>query len=69
VQPEEESRELAKLVTANADTQSFTRDDVVRKAAAGASEDNPYGVTGPPFGQRSPFIIGFKGALGVAKGI
>ena len=66
MQPEEESRELAKLVTANADTQSFTRDDLVRQAAAGASEDNPYGVTGPPFAQRSPFVIGFKGALGVA---
>lgn len=35
-------------------------------AEAGASDDRAFGRAGPPFSRRSPFIIGFLGALGVA---
>jgi predicted PurR-regulated permease PerM len=35
-------------------------------AAAGASDDDEFGRVGPRFDRRSPFFIGFVGALGVA---
>jgi predicted PurR-regulated permease PerM len=35
-------------------------------AEAGATADNKYGRPGPKFDRRSPFLVGFVGALGVA---
>ena len=66
MQPEEEARALSRLVTDEAETQTFLRDDLVRKAAAGASPERPFGVSGAPLSARSPFVIGFTAALGVA---
>lgn len=63
---EQEARALARLVVQHADTQSFTRDAIVRRAAAGASETRPFGVAGAPLSTRSPFRIGFVAALGAA---
>lgn len=43
--------------------------DAIEEAAAveaGAGEELAYGHTGPPFDRRSPFVIGFLAALGVA---
>lgn len=65
--PEEvEARALAEVVTEHAETEVFLTDELVRSAAAGASPDRPFGVAGPPLSASSPFVIGFKAALGVA---
>ena len=40
-------------------------DTAIRKIEAQVDEDNPYGVRGRPMNRRSPFRIGFAGALGV----
>jgi predicted PurR-regulated permease PerM len=41
-------------------------DTGVRRIEAGVDEDNPFGRPGRPLHRRSPFVIGFTGALGVA---
>ncbi len=43
-------------------------DDIHADAAAhaGVSEDTEFGTVGEPFDRRSPFFVGFTGALGVA---
>lgn len=41
-------------------------DTAVRKLEARVSDENPFGVIGQPISRRSPFRIGFTGALGVA---
>ena len=40
-------------------------DTAIRKLEAHVDDDNPYGVPGRPLSRRSPFRIGFAGALGV----
>jgi predicted PurR-regulated permease PerM len=55
----EEAREAA------ADTK-LARDVALDRREAGADEDNPFGLPGQPLSRRSPFRIGFTGALGVA---
>lgn len=39
-------------------------DTAVRKIEAQATDDQPYGVPGPPTSRRSPFRLGFFGGLG-----
>ena len=63
---EQEARDLAELVVEHAETDVFQRDDIVRAAAAGASPQKPFGVSGRPFSERSPFRVAFVAALGVA---
>lgn len=41
-------------------------DTAVRRIAAQADQDNPFGLRGRPMSQRSPFRLGFTAALGVA---
>ena len=41
-------------------------DTTVRRMEARADDDNPFGRLGRPMSRRSPFRIGFTGALGVA---
>ncbi|HET6909955.1 MAG TPA: AI-2E family transporter [Mycobacteriales bacterium] len=67
--PDEEARALAELVTESAETQTFSRDEMVRRAAAGASSERPFGLPGRPLSRRSPFVIGLTGALGVAVAV
>jgi predicted PurR-regulated permease PerM len=40
-------------------------DEDVRRQEAGADEENPFGVPGRPLNRRSPFRVGFGGAIGV----
>jgi predicted PurR-regulated permease PerM len=40
-------------------------DTAVREMAAQASEEQPFGVPGPPTNHRSPFRVGFLGGLGL----
>ncbi|HET6815835.1 MAG TPA: AI-2E family transporter [Mycobacteriales bacterium] len=63
---EAEARALSRLVIENADTDVFLRDGIVREAAAGASEERPFGVAAAPLSTRSPFRIGFTATLGAA---
>jgi predicted PurR-regulated permease PerM len=65
-QEEAEARELAELVTANATTDAFQRDELLRAAAAGAAPHRPFGLPGEPLSPRSPFVIAFVATLGVA---
>lgn len=41
-------------------------DPEVREAEAGVDSENPFGRPGRPLSRRSPFVIGFTAALGVA---
>ncbi len=41
-------------------------DTAVRRVAAQADDDNPFGLRGRPMNHRSPFRVGFAAALGVA---
>jgi predicted PurR-regulated permease PerM len=58
----EQTRRAAELVDADADP---IVDEEVRKAEAGADEENPFGRPGLPMNRRSPFRVGFGGAIGV----
>ena len=62
----QELAELSKLVVANAKTDVFLRDSLLRDAAAGATPGRPYGLRGRPLSRRSPFAIAFVATLGVA---
>jgi predicted PurR-regulated permease PerM len=62
-----ESSSLA-LADGPAEATQETLDEIraEAEAAAGASHDREFGRLGRPFDRRSPFLIGFHGALGVA---
>jgi predicted PurR-regulated permease PerM len=66
---DEEARALAEVVTANAGTDALAHHGIVRSAAAGASVERPFGLRGQPLAQRSPFLVGFKAALGGAVAV
>ena len=55
----------ALLVEAGFEADDPVLDTAVRRIVAGADEDNPYGVPGPPTSRTSPFRIGLFGGLGL----
>lgn len=58
--------EIAADAAADAVAPDPLLDTQTRRLAAGATEEKPYGRPGKPLSRRSPFRIGFTGALGVA---
>jgi predicted PurR-regulated permease PerM len=60
----DEARRVSDVAEVIADADPIVDEDV-RKAEAGVDEENPFGRPGRPMSRRSPFRIGFGGALGV----
>lgn len=66
---QDEARELAALVSAYAEPHAEAEDAEVRRAAAAASLANPFGLPGRRLPRRSPFLLGYLSALGVAAAV
>ena len=59
------ARTEAALTAGGVDPEDPLTDPEVRRVAAEVSDENPFGVPGPPTSRWSPYRVGFFGGLGV----